>query len=90
MKSEFLYIKEFENVEHFKIELEIYIDYYNTKRIKANFKVPNEITVSNYEGSLQCMVTSHSLKVLPTLKIVGMKDISNPLKGKRIHFKTIE
>ncbi|MEI5888719.1 IS3 family transposase, partial [Bacillus albus] len=33
MKSEFLYIKEFENVEHFKIELEKYIDYYNTKRI---------------------------------------------------------
>ncbi|PGZ43933.1 IS3 family transposase [Bacillus anthracis] len=35
MKSEFLYIKEFESVEHFKIELEKYIDYYNTKRIKA-------------------------------------------------------
>ena len=38
MKSEFLYIKEFENVEHFKIELEKYIDYYNTKRIKEKLK----------------------------------------------------
>ncbi|PEE57682.1 IS3 family transposase [Bacillus cereus] len=39
MKSEFLYIKEFENVEHFKIEFEKYIDYYNTKRIKAKLKM---------------------------------------------------
>ncbi|MDN4493792.1 IS3 family transposase [Ureibacillus aquaedulcis] len=38
MKSEFLYIKEFESVEHFKIELEKYITYYNTKRIKAKLK----------------------------------------------------
>ena len=37
MKSEFLYIKEFESVEHFKIELEKYIDYYNTKRIPDSF-----------------------------------------------------
>lgn len=39
MKSEFLYIKEFECIEHFKIELEKYIDYYNTKRIKAKLKM---------------------------------------------------
>ena len=39
MKSEFLYIKEFESVEHFKIELEKYIDYYNTKRIKVKLKL---------------------------------------------------
>ena len=38
MKSEFLYLKEFESVEHFKQELEKYIDYYNTKRIKAKLK----------------------------------------------------
>jgi len=38
MKSEFIYIKEFESVEHFKIELEKYITYYNTKRIKAKLK----------------------------------------------------
>ncbi len=29
---------EFESVEHFKIELEKYITYYNTKRIKAKLK----------------------------------------------------
>ena len=38
MKSEFLYIKEFESVEHFKLELEKYIEYYNNKRIKAKLK----------------------------------------------------
>ncbi|PWA13411.1 IS3 family transposase [Pueribacillus theae] len=38
MKSEFLYLKEFESVEHFKKELEKYIDYYNHKRIKAKLK----------------------------------------------------
>jgi len=39
MKSEFLYYKEFESVDHFKQELEKYIEYYNTKRIKAKLKM---------------------------------------------------
>lgn len=39
MKSEFLYLKEFESIEHFKEELEKYIHYYNTKRIKAKLKL---------------------------------------------------
>jgi len=39
LKSEFLYLKEFESVEHFKLELENYITYYNTKRIKAKLKL---------------------------------------------------
>lgn len=39
MKSELLYWKEFESVEHFKKELEKYIEYYNTKRMKAKFKM---------------------------------------------------
>lgn len=39
MKSEFLYLKEFESVEHFKKELEKYIEYYNMKRIKAKLKM---------------------------------------------------
>ena len=39
MKSEFLYFKEFESVEHFKLELENYITYYNTKRMKAKLKM---------------------------------------------------
>jgi putative transposase len=38
MKSELLYLKEFESVEHFKQELEKYIEYYNHKRIKAKLK----------------------------------------------------
>lgn len=38
MKSEFLYLNEFESVEHFKQELEKYIEYYNNKRIKAKLK----------------------------------------------------
>lgn len=39
MKSEFLYLKEFESVEQFKLELEKYINYYNTKRMKAKLKM---------------------------------------------------
>jgi len=38
LKSEFLYIQEFESVEHFKQELAKYIDYYNHKRIKTKLK----------------------------------------------------
>lgn len=38
MKSELLYLKEFENIEHFKQELANYIHYYNHKRIKARLK----------------------------------------------------
>ena len=39
MKSEFLYLNQFECVEHFKKELEKYIIYYNTKRMKAKLKM---------------------------------------------------
>jgi len=38
MKSEFLYLNEFESIEHFKHELSKYIDYYNHQRIKAKLK----------------------------------------------------
>ncbi len=38
LKSELLYLKEFESMEHFKVELEKYIYYYNHKRIKAKLK----------------------------------------------------
>jgi putative transposase len=38
LKSELLYLKEFESMEHFKHELENYIHYYNHKRIKAKLK----------------------------------------------------
>ncbi|WP_141523456.1 IS3 family transposase [Bacillus sp. AFS014408] len=38
LKSELLYLKEFESMEHFRQELESYIYYYNHKRIKTKLK----------------------------------------------------
>jgi len=38
LKSELLYLQEFESVEHFKRELIDYLDYYNYRRSKAKLK----------------------------------------------------
>lgn len=38
LKSELLYLQEFESMEHFQQKLESYIVYYNHKRIKAELK----------------------------------------------------
>ncbi|MFZ5352578.1 MAG: IS3 family transposase [Bacillota bacterium] len=38
MKSELLYLQTFSSVEHFRKELEDYIEYYNNKRIKCKLK----------------------------------------------------
>ena len=38
LKSELLYLQQFESLEHFKAELMEYIDYYNNRRIKARLK----------------------------------------------------
>ncbi|WML52258.1 IS3 family transposase [Neobacillus sp. PS3-12] len=38
LKSELLYLQEFESMGHFKRELELYIEYYNHKRIKGKLK----------------------------------------------------
>jgi len=38
LKSELLYLQEFESIDHFKEELIAYIDYYNNRRIKARLK----------------------------------------------------
>jgi transposase InsO family protein len=38
LKSELLYLQEFESVEHFKKELIEYLTWYNEKRIKVKFK----------------------------------------------------
>ena len=38
LKSELLYLQEFNSIEHFKQELIEYIDYYNNRRIKARLK----------------------------------------------------
>ena len=38
LKTELLYLQDFESVEHFKRELIDYLDYYNNRRIKAKLK----------------------------------------------------
>ena len=38
LKSELLYLQEFQSMEHFKRELIDYLDYYNNRRIKAKLK----------------------------------------------------
>ena len=34
LKTELLYLQEFDSIEHFKVELEDYLEYYNNCRIK--------------------------------------------------------
>ena len=38
LKTELLYLQEFQSMEHFKQELVDYLDYYNNRRIKAKLK----------------------------------------------------
>ena len=38
LKSELLYLQEFDSIEHFKAELIEYLDYYNNRRIKEKLK----------------------------------------------------
>ena len=38
LKSELLYLQNFNSMEHFKQELIAYLDYYNNRRIKAKLK----------------------------------------------------
>ena len=38
LKSELLYLQQFESVEHFEQELLDYLDYYNNRRVKAKLK----------------------------------------------------
>ena len=38
LKSELLYLQKFKSMEHFKLELLDYLDYYNNRRIKAKLK----------------------------------------------------
>lgn len=38
LKSELLYLQDFDSLEHFKAELIDYMDYYNNRRIKVNLK----------------------------------------------------
>ena len=38
LKSELLYLQEFKSMQHFELELNAYLDYYNNHRIKAKLK----------------------------------------------------
>ena len=38
LKSELLYLQEFQSMKHFKLELVEYLDDYNNRRIKAKLK----------------------------------------------------
>lgn len=38
LKSELVYLQEFESIAHFEKELEEYLEYYNQKRMKAKLK----------------------------------------------------
>ena len=38
LKSELLYLQDFDSMEHFKTELINYMDYYNNRRIKVKLK----------------------------------------------------
>lgn len=38
LKSELLYLQEFDSMEHFRRELVDYLDYYNNRRSKAKLK----------------------------------------------------
>ena len=38
LKSELLYLQQFDSLEHFKQELVDYLDYYNNRRIKIKLK----------------------------------------------------
>ena len=51
LKSELLYLKKFESIDEFKIELEKYIYWYNNKRIKLKLKMsPIEYKIKNYKN----------------------------------------
>lgn len=54
LKSELLYLQEFESMEHFKRELENYIYYYNHKRIKVKL---NGLTHVQYreQSTIACL-----------------------------------
>lgn len=49
-KSEFLYLQEFDSLEHFEAELEEYIYYYNHLRIKTKLNRKSPVTYrENFE-----------------------------------------
>ena len=47
LKSELLYLLDFQSIEHFKHELIAYLDYYNNRRIKAKLKACHLLFTDN-------------------------------------------
>ena len=59
LKSELLYLQEFQSMEHFKQELIEYMDYYNNRRIKAKRKgLPPAIHRQQALSAAQTIFTS--------------------------------
>jgi hypothetical protein len=51
LKSEFLYLQEFESIEHFKVELDQYINYYNyIAMLKRKFGEGSDVWRVRVEG----------------------------------------
>lgn len=48
LKSELLYLQKFVSVDHFRKELELYIDYYNNKRIKLSLNNMSPVRYRTY------------------------------------------
>ena len=62
LKSELLYLKEFDSLDQFKDELIEYLDYYNNRRIKAKLKgLPLLYTESKPSKLLDLMLLSNFL-----------------------------
>ena len=80
LKSELLYLQEFESMEHFERELEEYINYYNNKRMKAKLKNMESCRIQN--SSLRnCLIFCLTFLGQFTLRLVCFKPAH---KGKTI------
>lgn len=52
LKSELLYLQEFNSMEHFHQEMREYIDYYNNDRIKGNLKGMSSVIQNSFHYKL--------------------------------------
>lgn len=52
LKSELLYLQEFESMEQFVLELKEYIDYYNNNRIKLKLKGMSPVKFRNHSSTI--------------------------------------
>ena len=82
LKSELLYLQEFRSMEHFKLELVAYLDYYNNRRIKAKLKgLPPAIHRQQALSAAWTIFTSeYCLTFWGHFKEIGCREIENILK----------